>query len=122
MMARIGSGTPPDMLGADQQADEALVIKSIRVLQLLRDGNLLPSYPISLGAALVGHKQTESDERTPEEKYTIDWRNPSSMAHLSLHISYPNTAGTAAATDNNQMRDIWARVSNNTPITIVDAI
>src|SRR5262249_6187768 len=32
----------------------------------------------------------EGDRRTPEGRYTIDWRNPDSRFHKALHISYPN--------------------------------
>ena len=32
----------------------------------------------------------EGDGKTPEGEYTIDWRNPKSKFHLSLHISYPS--------------------------------
>lgn len=97
MMARTGSGTPPPMADAQAQADEILVIKSARALHLLRDGETIRSYDISLGAAPEGHKQSEGDERTPEGRYKIDWRNPNSVAHLSLHISYPNAADQATA-------------------------
>ncbi|VCU61736.1 ErfK/YbiS/YcfS/YnhG family protein [Tritonibacter mobilis] len=97
VMARTGSGTPPPMAEAHQQADEILVIKSARALHLLRDGETIRSYDISLGAAPEDHKQSEGDERTPEGRYKIDWRNPNSVAHLSLHISYPNAADQAAA-------------------------
>ena len=97
VMARTGSGTPPPMAEAHQQADEILVIKSTRALHLLRQGETIRSYDISLGAAPEGHKQSEGDERTPEGRYKIDWRNPNSVAHLSLHISYPNAADQAAA-------------------------
>ncbi|MBP2442621.1 murein L,D-transpeptidase YafK [Rhizobium leguminosarum] len=41
-------------------------------------------------AADAGSNQREGEEKTPEGRYEIDWRNPDSMAHLSLHISYPN--------------------------------
>lgn len=47
---------------------------------------------VQLGDAPVGHKQFEGDERTPEGRYTLDWRNPNSRYHLSLHISYPDQA------------------------------
>src|SRR5262249_603930 len=30
------------------------------------------------------------DEQVPEGFYTLDWFNPQSNFHLSLHISYPN--------------------------------
>ena len=104
----------------------------------------------------AGHKQREGDERTPEGRYVIDWRNARSVAHLSLHISYPDARDQAAAaqagvspggavmihglpngwgaigrwhrladwTDgcigvtNAEMREIWARVPDGTPIEI----
>jgi murein L,D-transpeptidase YafK len=45
----------------------------------------------------VGHKQFEGDERTPEGRYVIDYGNPNSAYHLSLHISYPNAQDRAFA-------------------------
>lgn len=97
VMARIGSGTPPPMAAVSEQAHEVLVIKSTRELHLLRNGETFRQYEISLGAMPTGHKQQEGDERTPEGRYVIDWRNPDSIAYLSLHISYPNAADVAAA-------------------------
>ncbi|MEM9796159.1 MAG: L,D-transpeptidase family protein [Pseudomonadota bacterium] len=88
----------PPMAPEDQQADAIHVDKSERRLTLLRDGTAIATYDISLGAdGDGGHKQQEGDERTPEGSYVIDWRNPNSIAHLSLHISYPNAADIAAA-------------------------
>ena len=52
---------------------------------------------IQLGDAPHGHKRFQGDERTPEGRYTIDWSNPDSAYHLSLHISYPNAADQAYA-------------------------
>ncbi len=52
---------------------------------------------IQLGDAPQGHKGFQGDERTPEGRYTIDWSNPDSAYHLSLHISYPNAADQAYA-------------------------
>lgn len=83
-----------------QQADEVLVIKSTRELRLLRNGEIIGQYAISLGGNPVGHKQREGDERTPEGRYTIDWHNARSAFDLSLHISYPNAEDTAAAKRN----------------------
>ncbi len=94
---RVGSGTPPPMVAAGQQADRVIVDKAARQLTLMRDGAEIASYAVSLGGAPSGHKGREGDERTPEGDYVIDWRNGSSIAHLSLHISYPNTADRAAA-------------------------
>lgn len=88
---------PPAMAPAAQQADAITVHKASRRMVLWRDGAELRRYTISLGANPTGHKQSEGDERTPEGTYVIDWRNARSIAHLSLHISYPNAADTAAA-------------------------
>ena len=72
------------------QADRILVLKSKRVLALLRDGIVLKSYPIALGRHPVGAKRKEGDGKTPEGLYWIDGRNERSAYHLSLHISYPD--------------------------------
>lgn len=97
-MARLGSGTPPAYAAAEDQADRIIVSKSDRKLYLLRGQSVLKTYDISMGMAWdQGHKQREGDQRTPEGDYVIDWRNPNSMAHISLHISYPNAADEAAA-------------------------
>ncbi|WP_246251979.1 L,D-transpeptidase family protein [Parasulfitobacter algicola] len=96
-MLRMGSGIPPQMASTDQQADAIFVDKSDRRLQLLRDGKVIRDYTISLGDQPLGHKTQEGDERTPVGTYEIDWRNENSIAHLSLHISYPNPADKAQA-------------------------
>ncbi len=97
VMARAVSGTPPPLAPDAQRADLVRVDKSDRRLDLLREGAVIRSYTVSLGAAPEGHKGQEGDERTPTGSYIIDWRNPNSIAHLSLHISYPNADDTARA-------------------------
>ncbi len=97
VMLRKGSGTPPPMAPADQQADAIHVDKSDRQLTLLRDGTPIKTYDISMGGNPEGHKTQEGDERTPTGTYEIDWRNENSIAHLSLHISYPNADDIAQA-------------------------
>jgi len=79
------------------RADRIVVNKSRREMLLLRGQSILRSYRVALGRDPVGHKQREGDGRTPEGDYTIDRRNPRSNYHLSLHISYPNTADRARA-------------------------
>ncbi|EJC71015.1 hypothetical protein Rleg5DRAFT_6842 [Rhizobium leguminosarum bv. viciae WSM1455] len=158
LMARIGAGSPPPDAPLEQQADLIRVYKAERRMVLLKGDTPISTYRISLGqAADEGPKQREGDEKTPEGRYEIDWRNPKSMAHLSLHISYPGsddrrnadaggfppggnimihglpngwgpfgnahqlwdwTDGCIAVT-NSEMRDIWARVPNHTPIDIM---
>ena len=74
------------------RADRIVVNKSRREMLLLRGDSVLRCYRIALGPSPTGHKCEEGDGRTPEGRYVIDWRNPKSRYHLSLHISYPNEA------------------------------
>lgn len=98
VMARIGSGEPPQAAPAEQQADGIKVYKGERRMTLLRGDEVIGTYRIALGGnGDGGHKAREGDQKTPEGNYVIDWRNPRSMAHLSLHVSYPNTDDQNAA-------------------------
>ncbi|QCP48681.1 hypothetical protein FAZ95_05425 [Trinickia violacea] len=90
LAARYGSANAPPMANPADQAGAILVSKGAKRMQLLRDGAVLKEYRISLGGNPDGHKQKEGDNRTPEGRYVIDWRNEKSAYHLSLHISYPN--------------------------------
>ncbi len=81
---------PHQPLPQGVKADKILIDKSERKLTLLRQNKVLKTYHVSLGDNPLGHKMQEGDERTPEGRYKIDWRNPKSCCHLSLHISYPN--------------------------------
>ncbi|UCH73878.1 MAG: L,D-transpeptidase family protein [Rhodospirillales bacterium] len=81
----------------ETQADRVLVDKSDRQLHLMRNGAIWKSYPIGLGFAPEGHKRQEGDGRTPEGDYVLDWRNPNSRFHLSIHISYPDAGDRADA-------------------------
>ncbi|TNJ45555.1 murein L,D-transpeptidase family protein [Phaeobacter sp. B1627] len=74
-----------------------VVNKGARKLYLLNETKILREYEVGLGFAPVGHKAIEGDGRTPEGSYWINRRNPRSQFHLSLGISYPNTADRAAA-------------------------
>ena len=80
------------LLSAEQTplADSVLVDKSDRKMWLIYNGERYREYDISLGDAPEGHKQQEGDERTPEGSYILDYRNPKSRYHLSIHINYPN--------------------------------
>ena len=79
-------------------ADLVFVDKSERTLTLYSRGLPYRTYrALQFGDAPAGHKRFEGDERTPEGRYTIDYRNPQSAYHLSLHISYPNAADRAYA-------------------------
>ena len=73
------------------------LFKGRRLLVLDGTAGPLRAYPIGLGFAPMGHKRFEGDGRTPEGSYVIDRRNPDSLFHLSIGISYPNEADTAYA-------------------------
>lgn len=77
-----------------------VVNKGQRRMHLLHNETVLESYDIQLGFEPIGHKQFEGDGKTPEGLYRIDRRNPNSEFHLSLGISYPDTADVAFAQEN----------------------
>ncbi|WP_296680764.1 L,D-transpeptidase family protein [Novosphingobium sp.] len=80
------------------QIDRIVVDKSERRMELYADGALVHIiHGIQLGDEPIGAKQFQGDERTPEGRFTIDYGNPNSAYHLSLHIDYPRIADTAFA-------------------------
>jgi murein L,D-transpeptidase YafK len=72
------------------KADQVVVKKSERKMQLIQGGKVVREYRIALGDRPRGHKMQQGDERTPEGSYVLDWRNPHSRFHKSIHVSYPN--------------------------------
>ena len=73
--------------------DLIVVRKAERRMELWSGGRMVHAMTgVALGDAPVGHKQFEGDEKTPEGRYVIDYRNPESSYHLSLRISYPDQA------------------------------
>ncbi len=72
------------------KAEKVVVIKSKRIMMLLKDGEIFKTYRVCLGKQPSGHKLKAGDQRTPEGKYVLDSRNPNSKYHLAIHISYPN--------------------------------
>ncbi|MES1956179.1 L,D-transpeptidase family protein [Salinisphaera hydrothermalis] len=87
--------TPGHALTGD--ADLVVVMKSERELYLYRNGLIMAQYPIALGLSPIGTKQMRGDDKTPIGAYTLDWRNPNSEFHRSIHISYPDAADRAHA-------------------------
>ena len=51
---------------------------------------LLKTYPICALAGGLGPKRRQGDNQVPEGFYNIDFFNPLSDYHLSLHLDYPN--------------------------------
>lgn len=92
-----GSGMAAGAEAALPQADRVLVNKGDRKLYLLRNGDVLRAYRISLGLRPEGHKQFEGDFRTPEGVYRLTRRNPNSEYFLSIQVDYPNAQDQARA-------------------------
>lgn len=59
-------------------------------MQLVEGENVVASYAISLGGSPEGHKSQEGDQKTPEGRYILDYKNENSSFYRSMHISYPN--------------------------------
>ncbi|MEL6957424.1 MAG: L,D-transpeptidase family protein [Pseudomonadota bacterium] len=74
-----------------------IVQKARRRMFLMNENTALQRYDFELGFEPVGHKRAEGDGRTPEGAYYIDRKNPNSMFHLSIGISYPNAVDRAKA-------------------------
>jgi murein L,D-transpeptidase YafK len=81
---------PPEPPPPALVADQVIVKKSQRKMQLVKAGRVVREYRVNLGDNPYGHKERQGDERTPEGDYVLDWRNPNSLYHRSIHISYPN--------------------------------
>jgi murein L,D-transpeptidase YafK len=73
-----------------QKADAVLVVKSEKRLYLINKGERFAALPVTFGADPVGHKQQRGDQKTPEGKYILDYKNQSSKFYKSIHISYPD--------------------------------
>lgn len=82
---------------APERADLVVVRKTDRTMSLVRGGKAIRTYRIALGANPSGGKSRAGDGRTPEGRYVIDYRNPNSRFHRSLHISYPSSRDRARA-------------------------
>ncbi|MCJ2182968.1 L,D-transpeptidase family protein [Novosphingobium sp. 1949] len=80
------------------EVDMIRVFKGARTMELWQGARRVHVITgIQLGGQPLGPKRFEGDQRTPEGRYTIDWANPNSRYHLSLHISYPDAADRAYA-------------------------
>lgn len=89
---------PEKTLANDFNTTKIVVEKSKHKMYLYESNKLGKTYSISMGANPTGHKHEQGDEKTPEGKYIIDYKNDKSMAYLSMHISYPNSNDKIYAT------------------------
>ncbi len=88
---------PEVPLDSRHPVTEVVILKTERELILYSGEKRLKVYRVALGRNPVGQKEMEGDGKTPEGEYVISGRNPKSLFHLSLHISYPNAAQVLVA-------------------------
>ncbi len=87
----------PAAIDAAQKADLVRVDKGESRLSLLREGEVFASFSVVFGKDPQGHKQQQGDERTPEGRYVLDYKNPNSSYYRSIHISYPDARDRESA-------------------------
>ena len=63
------------------------VDKSEAKMYLYDGDKKVKEYHVAFGGNPKGHKQQEGDNRTPEGKYYIEYKNPNSRGYKSLKIS-----------------------------------
>jgi murein L,D-transpeptidase YafK len=76
--------------------DSIVVEKRAHRLSLFYAGRRVRQYLVALGKP-IGDKTSIGDRRTPEGRFFVDYRNPSSQFYLALHISYPDSAHAVRA-------------------------
>ena len=82
---------------ANDVADRVLVEKSKNKMTLFKKGKEIEHFHVVFGGNPIGHKEQEGDQRTPEGKYVLDFKNSNSAYYKAIHISYPNAQDTARA-------------------------
>ncbi len=84
-------------VATSQDIDYVIVNKKEKKMYLLSEGLKIREYNVVFGANPEGHKQQEGDERTPEGRYTLDYKKKESAFHKAIHISYPNKDDVTSA-------------------------
>lgn len=77
--------------------DLVKVDKSANKMYLYDGHQVVRQYHVAFGGEAKGHKQQEGDQRTPEGRYTLDYKKEDSAYYRAMHVSYPNAADTEYA-------------------------
>lgn len=94
---------PESKLPPGIKIDRILVIKSERKLFTYVNGKQIKTYSVSLGRHPKGAKEFKGDNKTPEGIHTINDKNPNSICHKNLGISYPNKEDSQHARRNGKV-------------------
>ena len=70
--------------------DLVKVDKSSSRMFLLDGAEVVKEYHVAFGGSPKGHKQQEGDQKTPEGRYTLDYKKEDSSFYRAMHVSYPN--------------------------------
>ncbi len=89
LVGMLAANNPGSLVKAPK-ADQVVVVKSQRTLNLVTHGKVIRTYKVALGGTPIGAKEQQGDHKTPEGRYTLDRRNANSHFYKSIHISYPN--------------------------------
>lgn len=92
LIAALFSGCGKFRSYSGPEVTRIVVFKESRRMYLLHEEEALRAFDIELGFEPEGDKEISGDGKTPEGHYLIDRRNPDSVFHLSLGVSYPNEA------------------------------
>jgi murein L,D-transpeptidase YafK len=131
---------PEKQLSNNQKADNIIVFKSKRKLELRKGPEIIGTYCISLGKNPIGAKTQRGDHKTPEGIFSLR-KHPNSKYNKALDISYNNynnnveihglqyslvgkfqrfkdwTDGCIAVT-NDEIDEIYDAIENNSKIEI----
>lgn len=86
-------------LADDAVIDKIVIDKSRRRMTVYNGDAPLKTYRVALGPEPIGPKQFQGDGKTPEGAYKVDGKNPGSLYHKNLGVSYPNAADRKFARD-----------------------
>jgi len=89
---------PDAIYDPTKAADKIIVVKSERKMYLYKNGKVIETFPISLGANdHLGNKIKRGDKRTPIGTYTILNKRCHPIKYRAMTISYPNSQDVARA-------------------------
>jgi len=89
---------PDAIFDPSRAADKIVVVKSERKMYIYKDGKVIKTFPVSLGANdHLGNKVKKGDKRTPVGSYCILNKRRHPIKYRAMTISYPNEQDKARA-------------------------
>jgi len=89
---------PDAVFDATRAADKIVVVKSEHKMYVYKNGSVIKTFPVSLGANdYQGNKVQRGDKKTPVGRYTILNKRCHPVKYRAMTISYPNASDRARA-------------------------